>query len=286
MNLDTDLVYVPCDLCRRDDYEVLFAKEGFRHVRCRGCGLVFVNPRLARHLENQTVSGTGEMGEEQLSRPQTRRLRKELASLDRYRKLNRVLEVGAGRGWFLSEAAKAGWEAWAVEINASALQRLRNRGISRIVNQPAEAFEVPAAAFDIVRMWDVIEHLQSPTKAVTNVMRSLRPGGLLLISTTNFASLSRWVNGPEWVYLNGADHIVLFEPATIARLLSGVGFSSIRIRTRSFNMRRKLYHPEIDLPPSMPVPGLLRKLIDETMRFTKYGHQMIVEAVKPEAPAG
>jgi len=286
MNPRTGLVNVLCDLCNEDKYDVLFVKEGFRHVRCRSCGLVFVNPRLAGHLEIQTVSGTGEMGEKQLSRAQVRRIRKELASVEQYRQLNRVLEVGAGRGWFLAEAFAAGWESWAVEINASALQQLRNRGITRIVNESAETFEAPTAAFDVIRMWDVIEHLQSPTSAVANVLRCLRPGGLLRISTTNFASLSRWVNGPEWVYLNGADHIVLFDPPTITRLLTGHGFSNIRIRTRSFNMRRKLYHPEKDLPPAWPIPGLLRKLIDETIRLTKYGHQMIVEAVKPDTGAG
>ena len=211
-----------CDLCFGRDHDLLFLKEGFRHVRCRSCGLVFVSPRLARHLEIQTDSGTGCMGEDSLTLAQENRLRKEVAAIEPFRRLNRMLEVGAGRGWFLSVAAQSGWETWAVEINRDAVQHLRSKGIHRIIVDTAEDFDASAGSMDVVKMWDVIEHLQSPRKALTNIHRVLRPGGLLRLATTNFASLSRWINGPEWVYLNGADHIFLFDPSTISRLLSAM----------------------------------------------------------------
>jgi 2-polyprenyl-3-methyl-5-hydroxy-6-metoxy-1,4-benzoquinol methylase len=277
---DVHLTHVPCDLCGNDDHAVLFVKEGFAHVRCKGCGLVFVSPRVTAHLETQKTGGTGAMGEEMLTPSQVRRLRKELQGIESYRKLNRILEVGAGRGWLLEEAGRQGWETWAVEINIAALERLREKGIHHIVNESAESFVLPEESFDAVRMWDVIEHLQSPKKAVANIYRALRRGGLLRLSTTNFASLSRWVNGPDWVYLNGADHIYLFEPSSITKLLTAAGFSGIRIRTRSFNLRKKRYHPERVLPTGFSLLRPFRKLIDETVRFTPYGHQMIVTAVK------
>jgi 2-polyprenyl-3-methyl-5-hydroxy-6-metoxy-1,4-benzoquinol methylase len=272
---------IACDLCGETDHEPLFVKEGFRHVRCRNCGMVFVNPRLAAHASLQVETGTGTMGEDRLSRSQVRRLRKELAAVAEFRRLNRILEVGAGRGWFIAEAADLGWETWAVEINRLAIQYLESRNVRRILPQPAENFDAPAAFFDMVRIWDVIEHLESPRACISNIFRVLREGGLLRLSTTNFASLSRWVNGPDWVYLNGADHIFLFEPATIIRLLTEAGFSNVRVRTRSFNLRRKLYHPERELPAASALLRPLRKLIDEAIKITLYGHQMIVTAVKP-----
>jgi len=271
-----------CDLCGCEDHVVLFVKEGFSHVRCSGCGVVFVNPRLAGHLESQKQSGTGTMGEDRLTAAQIKRLRKELASIEPFRRLNRILEIGAGRGWFLSEASKVGWETWAVEVNREALEHLAAKGIERVSVESAEEFEAQAESMDVVRIWDVIEHLRSPRKALARIYSVLRPGGLLRLSTTNFASLSRWINGPAWVYLNGADHIFLFEPDTITHLLEQTGFSNVHVRTRSFNMRRKLYHPARDLPAEFPLLAPFRKLIDETIRFTPYGHQMIVTATKPE----
>jgi SAM-dependent methyltransferase len=275
---DGPMVSGACDLCGGHEQALVFVKEGYRHVRCTGCGLVFVSPRPAGHLESQVFSGTGGMGDEVVSPSQKRRLWRELGLYKPYRKLNRILEIGAGRGWLLGEAASAGWETWAVEVNTEALEHLKARGLFRLVPEPADRFAAPPDHFDVVRMWDVIEHLESPRTVLDRVNRVLRPGGLLRISTTNFRSLSRWMNGPEWVYLNGSDHIVLFEPKTISRLLGLTGFTGISIRTRSFNLRKKLYHPPRDLTAISPVVAPLRKLIDEAIRFTPFGHQMIVSA--------
>jgi len=274
------MITIPCDLCGSEEYSLLFVKEGFRHVRCRECGLVFVNPRLADHTESQMCSGTGAMGDEHLTPSQERRLMREIAALEPYRHLNRILEVGAGRGWFLASAVRAGWDTWALEINSQALERLAALNLGRVITDPAEDFSCEPECVDVVRIWDVIEHLASPLRAVSNIHRALRWGGLLTLATTNFASLSRWVNGPEWVYLNGSDHIVLFEPATISRLLARVGFTAISIRTRSFNLRRKLYHPERELAARSRLLLPIRKLVDEAIGLTPYGHQMIVTAVK------
>jgi SAM-dependent methyltransferase len=273
-------VSVPCDLCGSLEHDVVLVKEGYPHVRCRVCSMVFVNPRLAGHREIQSRTGTGTMGEESLTSAQTKRLEREVAELESFRRLNVVLEVGPGKGWFLRVAKTRGWRAWAVEINESALDNLKNLDIERLIEGAAETFVVPRDSVDVVRMWDVIEHLESPTSAVGNIHRALRPGGLLRVATTNFASLSRWVNGPEWVYLNGADHIHLFEPRTIVRLLETQGFGRVSIRTKSFNLRRKLYHPELALPPGSVLLRPFRKIIDEAVGFTRYGHQMIVSAVK------
>jgi 2-polyprenyl-3-methyl-5-hydroxy-6-metoxy-1,4-benzoquinol methylase len=274
-------ISIKCDLCGSEEHQLLFVKEGFRHVRCAVCGMVFVNPRLADHFDIQTVSGTGCMGEEIISNSQRKRFQKELSTFEPFRRLNSIMEIGAGRGWFLLEASRLGWDVWAVEVNADAVKFMELNGIKQIIVQSAEDCEAPRNSMDVVRMWDVVEHLCSPRKALANVYRMLRPGGLLRLATTNFASLSRRLNGPEWVYLNGADHIFLFEPRTIIRLLEDVGFSGIRIRSRSFNMRRKLYHPEKELPVKYLLLLPFRKLIDATVGLTKYGHQMIVTAVKP-----
>jgi 2-polyprenyl-3-methyl-5-hydroxy-6-metoxy-1,4-benzoquinol methylase len=274
-------ITVKCDLCGSEQHRLLFVKEGFRHVRCADCGMVFVNPRLAEHLNIQTISGTGCMGDDSVSTSQQKRFQKELSTMEPFRRLNRIIEIGPGQGWFLVEASRAGWDILAVEINAQAIKFLKRHGIKQIIAQAAEDFLAQEDSIDVVRMWDVIEHLRSPRKALTNVYRMLRHGGLLKLATTNFASMSRWLNGPEWVYLNGSDHIFLFEPRTMTRLLEDVGFREIEVRTRSFNMRRKLYHPENELPVRFPFLIPFRKLIDATVGLTGYGHQMIVTAVKP-----
>ena len=275
-----EFIETSCDICGSGKSTILFVKEGFVHVRCDVCGLVYVNPRLADHIKGQIYSGTAEMGDESLTSSQVKRLTSELQRLEKYRNTNQVLEIGPGKGWFLEQAMKFGWEVWAVEVNIKALSRLQQMGIKHVLTGSADSFQVPEGHFDVIRMWDVIEHLPSPMSALSLSHRALRRGGLIRLSTTNFASLSRMVNGPEWVYLNGADHITLFEPETILSALKRSGFSKINIRTRSFNLRKKLYHPEKEFSSSSIFLKPFRKLIDEAIRFTRFGHQMIVEAQK------
>ncbi|MDD3472124.1 MAG: class I SAM-dependent methyltransferase [Syntrophaceae bacterium] len=220
------------------------------------------------------------MGDDFLSKSQTKRLLDELKRLEQFRKLNRILEIGPGKGWFLEQANKLGWETWAVEVNSKALERLKAIGIHRIINDEESLNQILEESFDVVRIWDVLEHLESPKKTLAMSFNALRKAGIIKISTTNFRSLSRIVNGPNWVYLNGADHIVLFEPKTIDRMFREVGFSRIKVRTRSFNLRKKLYHPPEDLTKIPILIKPFRKLIDEAIQFTKYGHQLIVEAIK------
>ncbi len=273
-------VEVCCDLCGSEERTPLFVKEGFVHVRCKNCGLVYVSPRLSDHLSGQVHAGTAEMGDDFLSKSQTKRLLDELKRLEQFRKLNRILEIGPGKGWFLEQANKLGWETWAVEVNSKALERLKAIGIHRIINDEESLNQILEESFDVVRIWDVLEHLESPKKTLAMSFNALRKAGIIKISTTNFRSLSRIVNGPNWVYLNGADHIVLFEPKTIDRMFREVGFSRIKVRTRSFNLRKKLYHPPEDLTKIPILIKPFRKLIDEAIQFTKYGHQLIVEAIK------
>lgn len=269
-----------CDLCGADQQQLLFVKEGYCHVRCTRCRLVFVNPISKKHVQGQSTGGTALMGEASLSPSQIRRIRKELKSIEPYRLKNAFLEIGPGRGWFAAYAKKAGWETWVVEVNEFAAKSLQSLGLDRVIEGPAEKALLPPCLFDAARLWDVLEHLESPHTVLKSVYSCLRPGGILRISTTNFASLSRWINGPDWVYLNGADHIVLFEPATIEALLKKIGFHSIKIRTRSFNLRRKRYCPNRELPPPSYLLLPFRKIIDELIRFTPYGHQMIVTALR------
>ncbi|ESP62792.1 Methylase/methyltransferase [Smithella sp. ME-1] len=283
MEVEEETVEVDCDLCGERNRQVLFVKEGFPRCRCTNCGLVYVSPRLKRHLELQKHYGTGTMGEERLTPQQVKRLKRAVAGIEPWRQLNRFLDIGPGRGWYLSATAEAGWETWAVEINSRALSYLKKLVSSHIIAAPAEEFESQENFFDVVRLFDVIEHLTSPRRVVERIFRSLRPGGLLELSTTNFASLSMMINGPQWMYLNGTDHIILFDQHTMNRLLTQVGFQNIQISTRDFHLKRRFYHPERELPPGSTILRPFRKLIDETIFLTAYGHQLLVRAIKPSA---
>jgi ribosomal protein S27E len=48
-----NLLHVRCDLCGLDESVVLFEKDGFKHVKCHNCDLVYINPRLKNPIKHQ-----------------------------------------------------------------------------------------------------------------------------------------------------------------------------------------------------------------------------------------
>jgi hypothetical protein len=55
MDAERKMIDVDCNLCGGAEKELLFDKDGFRHVRCRDCGLVYVTPRLSDHIGQQKI---------------------------------------------------------------------------------------------------------------------------------------------------------------------------------------------------------------------------------------
>jgi 2-polyprenyl-3-methyl-5-hydroxy-6-metoxy-1,4-benzoquinol methylase len=97
-----------------------------------------------------------------------------------------------------------------------------------VQQQTAESLSAGPATFDAAVMFDTIEHLLDPRQALAGVARALVPGGLLLVATPNFRSLSRWLLGSSWAVLSPLEHMYYFEEHTLAALLEEAGFRSLR----------------------------------------------------------
>lgn len=139
----------------------------------------------------------------------------------------RLLEIGAGAGFFLKEAEKAGWSGVGTEIIDAAIDfATRQLGLD-VRRGTAEELDLREPPFDAVVLLEVIEHLYEPRRALAAVRAALRPGGLLVLSTPNFRSLSRAMLGSDWTVLSPAEHLFYFTRRSLDRLLVEEGFSAI-----------------------------------------------------------
>jgi SAM-dependent methyltransferase len=78
-------------------------------------------------------------------------------------------------------------------------------------------------SFDIVTMWDVLEHVRDPLRVLCEVRRILRPGGLLLCSTPNVDSVDANLFGRYWIGYDFPRHLYVFSSSTLGRLLRQAG---------------------------------------------------------------
>ncbi len=139
-----------------------------------------------------------------------------------------LLDVGCGTGGFLHELCRDGnWQGVGVDINESALNVARRQGVNVLCGALNDA-RLPTAYFDVVTMWDVIEHIPDPYETLVEIHRVLEPGGRLLLSTPNGKSWQARLWGSHWAGWDVPRHLQVFAAQTLSRLLSETGFEIIQ----------------------------------------------------------
>lgn len=135
-----------------------------------------------------------------------------------------LLDVGAGPGLFVSEARRRGWRADGVEpADASRAFARDSLGIEVQAGGIEQLGDLPAASYDVVTLFDVIEHLPEPVAALREVGRILVPGGLVVVVTPKFDSLLARLLGTRWYSIFPA-HLHYFTNLSLGQALEETGF--------------------------------------------------------------
>jgi 2-polyprenyl-3-methyl-5-hydroxy-6-metoxy-1,4-benzoquinol methylase len=281
------LEYVNCNLCGNSKTKLLFIKDNYRHVRCNSCGLIYVNPRLKDSKETlDSFYAPGENSESLIKslfdRDYSLKRQKifcaELKKMERYRKLNRILDIGCSFGGFLNASGKCGWNAKGIEVVYEVGKYGKELYGLDIFFGTLDEAQLKPSSFDVIRLNNVIEHIHFPVEFLSNVNKLLREGGLLTVSTTNYDSFSVLICGKEWIYFDGQHHIYLFTPSTLKKLLEKSGFTTILLNTKGVHIRVK------DDASHNPVKEILfklsEKIISQFVHFTKKGHRLRAWAEK------
>ena len=139
-----------------------------------------------------------------------------------------LLDIGCGTGIFISEAQKYGYEAWGIE---PAPVNEQTQGASpKIINNYLEKAhaELPNNYFDIITMFDVIEHLTDPHLNLKIINTKLKAGGLLVLSTPNWSSWLARLAKEKW-YAIQPHHLYYFSKKNLVPLLNSHGFRILYI---------------------------------------------------------
>lgn len=139
----------------------------------------------------------------------------------------RLLDVGCGKGQFVGVALREGWDAWGVEFDAGAVATAHEAGISTVFEGSIEHSALPLT-FDVITLWDVIEHLQDPKAVLRQAYDRLAAGGLLAVRTGNIRSYRFAKNPAKW-WAFGVDHRFYFSPRSLANALVATGFTIVDV---------------------------------------------------------
>ena len=251
-----------CDLCGGTDFAprkvypeyLLFTGEQFRLVTCRGCQLSFLDPRpspaiigeyypddygahqnVPRPLQGwQRRAGGKDAPAPGLLRRFLLHVRQSISwyFIPPHDGGGRFLDVGCGSGKVLDTMKQLGWATYGVELAESAVARAPAKGHDVEVGV-AESMVHPDEQFDVVYMWHVLEHTHSPTRALANAFRYLKPGGRFYLCVPNFRSIHSKLFGRYWWSTDAPRHLYQFDRRTVRAYLERAGFHDVEMTTRT-----------------------------------------------------
>lgn len=235
----------PCELCRGADVKAILRKNGYSIVECNRCGLVYVAETvndLRKFYDRDYYKGLVYKDYIAESKKRVNIFRKKLNLIMRWMPGGKLLDIGCAAGFFLDVARRCGWEVFGVEISEFSSRYARERlGIDVFTGQLKDA-QFKDNYFDVITMWDTIEHLQNPFDTLVEIHRILKKHGLLVIETLNVSSLNARLLRSSWPLYGPPYHLFYFSKKTIAELLLKSGFQAfVTIPVQTYVLRDSGY---------------------------------------------
>lgn len=213
-------------------------------AECPGCRIAFQSPLPSREASLAYMNWRWRSSDSYVRnrRNQMRRAMTQVGLIKKYMHgpLS-LLDFGAGAGSFVRAALNQGWEATGIEQSSSARKRAKEFYDVELLEKPGEE------KYDVITMWDVVEHLRDPREVLVKVGEHLKKDGLIFIETANFESWRRIADKDKWrMYL--FDHQFYFTPGSLKQVMLEAGYNGFCLlnwnhkRPRIFS-RRTLSYP-------------------------------------------
>ena len=258
-----------CPTCARaTEHKKLYAKNLCNILQCVECGLGRAEcdafDAHSYYTEDYFSGARGDgYADYRGSEPVLRReFARTVRFIRRFRGGGRLLEIGCAYGFFLEEARRF-YDVAGIEVADAAVAFCRARGLSVIGGVADEAVVARLGTFDVIVLLDVIEHLPDPAATLTLCRQCLNPGGVIVMTTGNFASFYARVAGQNWRLMTPPQHLWFFTPESMRRLSHRLG------------LRLELCHHPWKIVPLALVQFQLRRLLGaRTDRSTGFANRV------------
>jgi len=284
MNDLKDLEKVNCNFCGADDYKIKYVKDGYNIVQCNKCRLVYVNPRLTQKAINQLYDEDYFLGEGFDKSIQYQDEFNELSDktdlsdwdastikefLQIKEQTPKLLDIGCGMGLFLWKAKKVGFDVEGIELSPFAAEFVRAKGI-KVRDKSIYEEKLPENYYYAISMKEVIEHLPDPKAALQNVYESLKPGGVLFMTTGNYDCPERKLRGKDWFYFMPEGHIYVFSNKTMTNYLREIGFSKIMVTNQGDLLMNILLTKKFIETDKFKPSNIFKKSVYNTVRMVNH----------------
>lgn len=198
-------------------------------VKCSECSTVYLNPRLNPKLIIDSYSEGEDAAHVAQDAMRIRTFEKAIKHLaSRHNillsKKTKVLDIGCAGGAFLRAAANLGLDTKGIEPNKWMCEFARKTYKLDVQAGVLSDFHFADKSFDVVTLWDVIEHVPDPNAELKEIYRILKPGGVLVVNYPDYSSPPARLLGRKWPFWLSV-HLTYYTPKTIRHHLEKIGYT-------------------------------------------------------------
>lgn len=242
-----------CYLCNSRSSQFFGKKNGFSIVRCENCGFVYVNSVPSKRQLNQFYHTFDYYNVDAVEKVIRQDATRSLQKIELYKNTGSLLDIGCGRGFFMDEARKRGWEVQGIDYSKNVIDYART--VLHLNAQRSDVFSVTSEKkFDVVTLNQVIEHILNPKDLIQKCYDLLNSKGIIYIATPNIESLAAKVAKEYFDHLIPPLHLGYFSQETLSRLLEESHFRILYLGSWSY---------PVDLA------GIIKRLLKKTQDITK-----------------
>jgi 2-polyprenyl-3-methyl-5-hydroxy-6-metoxy-1,4-benzoquinol methylase len=222
---------VSCFLCQNPNavafHKIDTDKEApFDVVICQNCKMAYMNPRFDEKQMKDFYDKDYFIFQDTKNIRQLMYAKDAISDIKRFKKNGYLLDIGSAKGLFLLVAKKQGFSVQGLEISEYAADFTNNVFGIDTINGTVEGTKLPKNRFDIITMFDVIEHFRDPKKSLEKIRTAMKSDGLLVVDTPNIEGIYSKFRGKYWGAYSKF-HLQYFSKITLTKLLSDAGFKPI-----------------------------------------------------------
>lgn len=241
-----------CPTCGATAEKPELSKDHMAVVRCGVCDLVYVTPTFdEEHYHTVYASAeyqeivrdlgissheyrVGRFGRERVTLMEMQVRRRDGQPV-------RYLDVGCSTGFVVEAARNRGWQATGIDLNPSAIDFGRSRGLDlRTIALEDAGFA--EGSFDAISLFDVLEHLLAPAATLRACIDLLVPGGILFLYVPNYDSASRLLMGAAAHFIWPTHHLNYYTPATLRDLMGRNGLATEFVATEGLDIQDYIWY--------------------------------------------
>lgn len=231
-------IHKQCILCSSTALKPLIRYyERHSLIKCKKCSLVFAEKIPSTEELNRHYSAYSYDSHASISPSTMKSYSDLLDELEPFRSNNRLLDIGCGRGWFLIEAKKRGWEVYGSEYSETAVELCKKKGINMKHGQ-LNAMLFESGYFDVITSFEVIEHINNPREDLAHISSFLRTGGLFYCTTPNFNSIMRYYLKENYNVIEYPEHLTYYTKKTLSAAISKHSFRKMKFLSTGISLTR------------------------------------------------